>query len=43
MDGILHKGPREELTLLDYSVNAPDLALLPGCLEDWTHVPKKRI
>ncbi|MBI2004029.1 hypothetical protein HYS72_01040 [Candidatus Pacearchaeota archaeon] len=42
MDGILHKGPREELTLLDYPVNVPDLALLPGCLEDWTYVPKKK-
>ena len=42
MDGILHKGPKGELEFLDYSVNAPDLALLPGCLEDWTHVPKKK-
>ena len=42
MDGILHKGPKGELAPLDYSVNAPDLALLPGCLEDWTHAPKKK-
>ena len=42
MDGILHKGPKEELTFLDYSVNAPDFVLFPGCLEDWTHIPKKK-
>ena len=42
MDGILHKGPKRELMFLEYSVNAPDLALLPGCLEDWTYAPKKK-
>lgn len=43
MDGILHKGPKNELSFLNYSVNAPDLALLPGCMEDWIYVPKKKI
>lgn len=42
MGGILHKGPKEELTFLDYPVNAPDLSLLPGCLEEWTHTPKEK-
>ncbi|MCX6746781.1 MAG: hypothetical protein NTU63_01465 [Candidatus Pacearchaeota archaeon] len=34
-DGILHKGPKDELNLLKYKVRVPDLALLPGCLDEW--------
>jgi len=41
-DGIIHKGPKNELSFLDYSVNAPDFTLSVGCLEDWTHPPKKK-
>ena len=35
-DGILHKGPSGELKFLDYKINKLDLAILPGCLDEWT-------
>lgn len=41
-DGIIHKGQKDELSYLDYKISAPDLTILPGCLEDWTHSPKKK-
>jgi len=39
--GIIHKGSKEELNYLNYSVSTPDLFLTPGCLEDWTYATKK--
>ncbi len=43
-DGILHKGPAEELNLLSYGkkINTPSLAFLPGCLDEWNIKSKKR-
>lgn len=41
-NGILHKGSKNELSLLDYSIDSPDLFLTPSCLEEWTHTPKKK-
>jgi glycosyltransferase involved in cell wall biosynthesis len=41
-NGVLHKGPSGELNLLDYSIKKPDLALIPGCLKEWTFSPKKK-
>lgn len=42
-DGILHKGPKDEINLLRYKPKVPDLALLPGCLDEWNQKinPKK--
>jgi len=34
-DGILHKGPSDELKLLRYKIHAPNLTILPGCLDEW--------
>jgi glycosyltransferase involved in cell wall biosynthesis len=40
-DGILHKGPPEELKFLKYKIYVPNLAILPGCLDEWVQQPKK--
>lgn len=43
-DGILHKGPADELKLLTYGekIKVPDLSFLPGCLDEWNLKPKIR-
>lgn len=41
-DGIIHKGPKNELAFLNYSINSPKFTLIPGCSEDWTHAPQKK-
>ncbi len=40
--GILHKGSKDELSFLNYSIDVKDLFLTPSCLEEWTHSPKKK-
>ena len=40
-DGIIHKGPAGELNFLKYKINKIDLAILPGCLDEWSSLPKK--
>jgi glycosyltransferase involved in cell wall biosynthesis len=39
-DGILHKGQPEELKSLKLKI--PDLAFIPGCLDEWIYPPKRK-
>tara|TARA_Y100000310_G_scaffold341434_1_gene440567 strand:+ start:3730 stop:4908 length:1179 start_codon:yes stop_codon:yes gene_type:complete len=41
-DGILHKGPKEELKYLPYKIKVPDISFYPGCLDEWIFPPKKK-
>lgn len=41
-DGILHKGPDYEIGLLDYKIDVPSLAVLPGCLDKLCLINKNK-
>ncbi len=41
-DGALNKMSLEDFEFLKYNVDIPKMALPPGCLDEWTFLPKKK-